>query len=56
MIEFIDYLESIPVICLIGLVWAVAILFLPLLQWLEYRHNVKEHGKEVADEIRRRWC
>ena len=56
MIDFIDYLASIPVPCLIGLCWAFAIIFLPLVQWIEYRHDVKEHGKEVADEIWRRWC
>ena len=56
MIDFIDYLASIPVPCLIGLCGAFAIIFLPLVQWLEYRHDVKEHGKEVADEIWRRWC
>lgn len=26
-----------------------------LYEYLDYRHDCKVHGKEIADEIRRRW-
>ena len=28
---------------------------IPLAQWIDYRRDIKKHGKEIADEIRRRW-
>ena len=55
MMDFIDWLIEIPVICKIGLCFAVAFLLLPLGQWLDYRRWAKEDGKEEADEIARRY-
>lgn len=28
---------------------------IPLSQWIDYRRDIKKHGKETADEIRKRW-
>lgn len=55
MIDIIDWLIEIPVICKIGLCYAIAVLLLPLAQWIEYRYDVKKYGKEYADEIARRY-
>ena len=54
MNEIFDYLIEIPVPCLIGLCYAVAILFVPLAQFIEYKRDCKKHGKEQANEIWRR--
>ena len=53
--EIVMWLESIPVICLIGLCYCVAFMLLPIAQWIEYRVWVKKYGKEYADELARRW-
>ncbi len=55
METIVEYLTSIPVPCLIGLCYAGAILLLPIAQWLKYRHDVKKYGKDIADEIARRY-
>lgn len=55
MEAFIDWLIEIPVLCKIGLAYAVAFLLLPLAQWIDYRIMVKKYGKEEADEIARRF-
>ena len=52
--QFVDWLQSIPVIFLIGLLYAVAFLLLPFVQWIDYRRMVKKYGKKYADEIARR--
>ena len=42
----------------LALVWVCCSIFvigLPLAQWIDYRRNIKKHGMETADEIRRRW-
>ena len=52
--QFVDWLQSIPVICLIGLLYAVAFLLLPFAQWVYYRRLIKKYGKKYADEIVRR--
>lgn len=51
----IEYLESIPVPCLIGLVYACAFLVLPIAQRINYWSLVKRYGKEEADEMMARW-
>lgn len=51
----VDWLQSIPVVCLIGLCYGFAFLLLPFAQWIEYRHDVKKYGKDYADEIARRY-
>ena len=53
--EIVTWLESIPTICLIGLCYGIAFLFLPIGQWIEYRVWVKKYGKDTADEFARRW-
>jgi len=53
--DFIDRLIEIPVICKIGLCFGIAVLFLPLAQWIDYRRDVKKYGKEYADELARRY-
>ena len=53
--DFIEWLIEIPVICKIGLCFAVALLLLPLAQWFNYRLWVKKYGKEEADEIAKRY-
>lgn len=35
--------------------WGITFLFIPMAQWIDYKRNCKKHGKEEADEIRRRW-
>lgn len=35
--------------------WCIASLFIPIAQWIDYKRDCKKHGKETADEIRRRW-
>ena len=52
---FIDWLQSIPVVCLIWLLYGVAFLLVPLFQWIGYRSWVKQYGKEEADEMARRY-
>ncbi len=34
--------------------WAGAFLLIPIYQWIDYKRECKKHGKEQADEIRRR--
>lgn len=41
-------------IALVALGWAGALLLLPVGQWIDYKKDCKKHGKEQADEIRRR--
>ena len=53
--EITVWLESIPVICLIGLCYGLAFLLLPIGQFVEYRIWVKKYGKEMADELARRY-
>ena len=55
MNELIEWLTGIPVICLIGLCYAFAILLLPIGQLIEYKMLCKKCGKEEADEIMRRF-
>lgn len=56
MVEsIIDFLIEIPVICLIGLMYGVAFLLLPLAQWIDYKRDVRKYGEEYADEIARRY-
>lgn len=51
----VEYLQTIPVICLIGLLYGIAFLILPVAQWIEYHAWVKKYGKDYADELARRW-
>ena len=53
--DFIEWLIELPVLCKIGLCYALAILFLPFAQWIAYKRDAKKHGKEYADEIARRY-
>ncbi len=55
MEAFIDYLLKIPVICLMGLMFGIAILQLPFVQWIDHKRDCKKYGKEYADEIARRY-
>ena len=38
----------------LGIAWGGAILLLPVGQWIAYKWDCKNHGKEQADEIWRR--
>lgn len=42
------------VFALLGIGYAGAFLLIPIAQWIEYKRDCKKHGKEQADEIRRR--
>ena len=42
------------VLFLLGIGYAGAYLLLPIAQWIDYKRDCKKHGKEQADEIRRR--
>lgn len=42
-------------VCLVGLIYGIAIILLPIMQWIDYKLDVKKYGKEVADEIARRY-
>ena len=55
MMDFIDWLIEIPVICKIGLCYGFALLLLPISQWIEYRRWVKKYGKKEAGEMARRY-
>lgn len=46
---------GLDVLTLLGIGWVGAILLVPIAQWIDYKKDCKKHGKEVADEIRRRW-
>ena len=35
--------------------WCIAFLLFLIAQWIDYKRDCKKHGKEEADEIRRRW-
>lgn len=41
-------------IAFIAVGWAVAILFLPFLQWIDYKRDCKKCGMKIVDEIWRR--
>lgn len=43
------------VLALLAIGGCGAILMLPIAQWIDYKRDCKKHGKEQADEIRRRW-
>lgn len=53
--DFIEWLIELPVVCKIGLCYAIAFLLLPFAQWISYKRDVKKYGKEYADEIARRY-
>ena len=55
MTDFCEWLQGIPVICLMGLIYGVAFLLLPIAQWIDYKLMRKKYGKDVADEIMRRY-
>lgn len=42
-------------IAFVALGWCIALLFIPIAQWIDYKRDCKKHGKRCADEIRRRW-
>lgn len=51
----IEFLINLPVIYLIGLCFGVALLLLPLVQWIAYKRDCKKYGKDYADEMARRY-
>lgn len=51
----IDFLFSLPGWSLPFLVWAVALILVPVVQLIDYKHDCKKYGKEIADEIARRY-
>lgn len=56
MIEgIVDWLIDLPVVCQLGICFAVAFILLPFAQWISYKRDVKKYGKEYADEIARRY-
>lgn len=42
-------------IAFLSIGWVGAIILLPICQWIAYKRDCKKYGKELADEIRRRW-
>ena len=55
LFDFVDNLyNSIGVIGVIGLMWGIAFVLVPILQLFEYIHDCKKYGKEYADELHRR--
>ena len=54
LIVLVEYLLSIPTICLIGLLFGIAFMLLPIARRIEYRVLVKKYGKDCADEFVRR--
>jgi len=53
--DFIKWFIGIPNLYKMGLLSAVAVLFVPFVQRIQYRYWVKTRGKEYADEMARRW-
>jgi len=51
--RIVEYLQGLPVICLIGLIYGVAFLLLPIAQWIDYKLMCKKYGRDKADEIMR---
>lgn len=39
---------------IVAIGWCIAFIMLPIAQWIDYKRDCKKHGKETADEIRRR--
>lgn len=54
MADFVAFMEEIPVVCLLGLIWGAALMLLPIAQWIDYKLTCKKYGKEEADEMFRR--
>lgn len=55
LFNFIDKLyDSFGVIGVIGLMWAIAFVFVPIIQIIEYHIDCKKYGKEYTDEMYRR--
>ena len=38
----------------VGLMWGIAFIFVPIFQIIEYHFDCKKYGKEEADRIRER--
>lgn len=51
----IDFLFSLPWWSLPFLMFAIAIIIVPVVQWIDYKRDCKKYGKEIADEIARRY-
>lgn len=51
----IDFLFSLPWWSFPFLGLAVAIIIVPVGQLIDYKHDCKKYGKEIADEIARRY-
>ena len=50
-----NWLFGIPVPCLMGLIFGVALLLLPIFQFIAYLLDWIRYGKDYADEIARRF-
>ena len=55
MNDILEWLQRIPIVCLIGLLYFIAFLLLPICQLLRFKYWVKKYGKEEATEIARRY-
>ena len=53
--HIVEFLQGLPIICLIGLIYGVAFLLLPIAQWIDYKLMCKKYGRDEADEIMRRY-
>lgn len=57
MNELYNFFSTNPLfgtICLMSMMWGIAIMLVPIFQIIEYRSNCKKYGKDEANEIRRR--
>lgn len=52
--KLFNFIESLGVIGVIGLMWAIALVIAPIVQIVEYHVDCKKYGKEYTDEMYRR--
>ena len=53
--KMIDFLFSLPGWSFPFLVWAIAIILVPVVQLIDYKRDCKKYGKEISDEIARHY-
>ena len=50
-----ELIMSVPVVGWLLLAFGLVLCSVPVWKWIEYRQDVKEYGKEIADELRSKY-
>lgn len=50
-----ELISSLPVFGWLLLIFSLLLCSVPIWEWIEYRQDVKEYGKETADALRIRY-